>query len=429
SDMGNINSRKAPPVVAIGASPVYSVRRIGNRHIILAEGGGAAATGVTNQLEVLLLSMNTDTSSANLPLRATVAQQIGTDKYSNMNMDVVCAGGPDQGLYYIACGQDEFCTIYETTGFVGETSNKENPLTFGVREVGRLRTDDSYQRCCSFDPATRGSRLVTGGENGHVKVWNVKDLVDYRNPTLDRQPVHDIAAHKGNVDSVDVSADGRYIVSVGDGTAHIWDMHLGRQVTTLTPPPGLADAWKVRTVKFTPLGEQNMYLLAAFNQKARTSKSQSFLVLYAFNRESSTMRPMTVQGLIKGETISTLALSQDGHLCAVGSMDGSVYVLETIDLKVLHAAPNTHGIFVTGIEFLDRTSRDTLLPRDLALRGALPGPSASYRASIVSLSADKTVQLHTVPFESSTPIAEWMLKISILALFLYILIWTIASYV
>lgn len=30
---------------------------------------------------------------------------------------------------------------------------------------------------------------------------------------------------------------------------------------------------------------------------------------------------------------------------------------------------------------------------DLAMRGALPGPAANYRASIVSLSADKTVQV------------------------------------
>ncbi|GMT03615.1 hypothetical protein PENTCL1PPCAC_25789, partial [Pristionchus entomophagus] len=424
---GNINSRKAPPVVAIGASPVYSVRRIGPRHIVLAEGGGAAATGVTNQLEVLLLSTNSD--STGLPIRASVSQQIGTDKYSNMNMDVACAGSPDQGLYYIACGQDEFCTIYETTGFIGNVNDQDKRLTFGVREVGRLTTDESYQRCCSFDPTSRGARLVTGGENGHVKVWNARDLVDYRDPRLARAPLLDIDAHTANVDSVDVSADGRYIVSVGDGTAHVWDIQFGRKVTSLTPPPGLVKGWKVRTVKFTPLGEQNMYLLAAFNQIARTSKSQSFLVIYEFNRQAATLQPKGVQGMKIGETISTLALSQDGQLCGVGTMDGGVYVLETIDLKELHAAPNTHGIFVTGIEFLDRSSRDVLLPRDLAMRGALPGPAANYRASIVSLSADKTVQLHTVPFDSSTPLSVSMLKIAMWSLFLYLLFWMIASFV
>ncbi|KAF8383056.1 sec-12 [Pristionchus pacificus] len=426
--MGNINSRKAPPVVAIGASPVYSVRRIGSRHIVLAEGGGAAATGVTNQLEVLLLSSNLNTSASNLPIRATVAQQIGTDKYSNMNMDVACADTPDKGLYYIACGQDEYCTIYETTGFVGDVKDEDKRLSFGVREVGRLTTDDSYQRCCSFDPTSRGGRLVTGGENGHVKVWNVRDLVEYRDPRLARDPLLKIEAHTANVDSVDVSPDGRYIVSVGDGTAHIWDMQFGRKVTSLTPPAGLTKGWKVRTVKFTPLGEQNMYLLAAFNQVARTSKSQSFLVIYEFNRQAATLQPKAVQGLKIGETISTLALSQDGNLCAVGSMDGSVYVLETIDLKELHAAPNTHGIFVTGIEFLDRSSRDVLLPRDLALRGALPGPAANHRASIVSLSADKTVQLHSVSFESSTPFSVSILKIALWSSLLYFVFWTIMSY-
>ncbi|GMR34076.1 hypothetical protein PMAYCL1PPCAC_04271, partial [Pristionchus mayeri] len=257
----------------------------------------------------------------------------------------------------------QFCTIYETTGFKGDLKDEDKRLTFDHREVGKIRTDDSYQRCCSFDPTSRSGRLVTGGENGRVKVCNVRDLVDYRDPRLERKPLLDIEAHNANVDSVDVSHDGRYIVSVGDGTAHIWDMQLGRKLTSLTPPTGLAKGWKVRAVKFTPLGEQNMYLLAAFNQIAGTSKSQSFLVIYEFNRQAATMKPKAVQGLKIGETISNPALSQDGNMCTVGSMDGSVYVLETIELKELHAAPNTHGIFVTGIEFLDRLARDVLLPR------------------------------------------------------------------
>lgn len=84
-----------------------------------------------------------------------------------MNMDVACADTPDKGLYYIACGQDEvclsfdkwdffrlniyklkmnyischlivtrlsktyhkyyylqYCTIYETTGFVGDVKDE-----------------------------------------------------------------------------------------------------------------------------------------------------------------------------------------------------------------------------------------------------------------------------------------------------------------
>lgn len=51
--MGNSSSRnKQPPVIVTCTSPMYCVKKLGSRHILIGGGGGAAKTGVTNQIEV-----------------------------------------------------------------------------------------------------------------------------------------------------------------------------------------------------------------------------------------------------------------------------------------------------------------------------------------------------------------------------------------
>lgn len=53
--MGSSTSKKQPPVIARCSSPAYCVKIVGSRHILLGGGGGAAKTGVSNQIEVCLL--------------------------------------------------------------------------------------------------------------------------------------------------------------------------------------------------------------------------------------------------------------------------------------------------------------------------------------------------------------------------------------
>lgn len=51
------------------------------------------------------------------------------------------------------------------------------------------------------------------------------------------------------------------------------------------------------------------------------------------------------------QTISALAVSECGNFFAVGTMDGGVGIYDTHELKLLHFAQKTHGIFVTGSLF------------------------------------------------------------------------------
>ncbi|VDK83581.1 unnamed protein product [Cylicostephanus goldi] len=80
----------------------------------------------------------------------------------------------------------------------------------------------------------------------------------------------------------------------------------------------------------------------------------------------------------------------------MGSMGGSVFIYDTHELKQLAAFKETHGIFVTAVEFLDRTASDvlSLIPQPNKDRPRLvAGPGSIARASIISLSADQTIQV------------------------------------
>ncbi|MCB0152634.1 MAG: WD40 repeat domain-containing protein, partial [Caldilineaceae bacterium] len=87
-----------------------------------------------------------------------------------------------------------------------------------------------------------GQWVVSGGEDGTVRIWRAPDL----------EPQQLFFGHAGSVRSVDISPNGTQIVSGGeDGTVRIWDVTNGTQVARLDGHTG----W-VNSVGFSPDGWQ-----------------------------------------------------------------------------------------------------------------------------------------------------------------------------
>ncbi|CAJ0596115.1 unnamed protein product [Cylicocyclus nassatus] len=434
--MGGAPSKTEPPVVVTSKIPLFCLKKVGPRHIIVAGGGGESKTGVLNLMQTYLLTFkNKNKPNAPTPIVAKLVNTIETDVYATMNMDVVCCSNPEKGRYLIAAGHGQYCDIYETMGYeTGKDDADKEVLSYKIRSVGRLTTEEkveSFQKCVRFDRSTAGKRVVTGGEDGHVRVWNVRALVEDRNPEIIHKPIAEFKAHKSDVFDIDISPDGRVIISVGhDGIAKLWDMNLGTLIQEVPFPSECANGYKVRSVRCTSLGTgSNIVFIAGYNPVSLSSKRVSFLALWVYSRERNVIRKIVGRSTGQGDGIASLCVSSCGNFTGMGSMGGSVFIYDTHELKQLVAFKETHGIFVTAVEFLDRTASDvlSLIPQPNKDRPRLvAGPGSIARASIISLSADQTIQVHHLPFEQHST-TSFLVKLFLFSLVLYYLVWCLYS--
>ncbi|VDL84850.1 unnamed protein product [Nippostrongylus brasiliensis] len=249
--MGSGSSKVEPPVVVSSKIPLFCLKKLGPRHVLVAGGGGESKTGVLNLMQSYLITFgNRGVSKSTTPILAKLVETIDTDIYATMNMDVVCCSNPENGRYLIAAGHGQYCDVYETTGYRSAKDESDNDaLSLAIRSVGRLTTSEkveSFQKCVRFDRSTAGKRVVTGGEDGRIRVWNTRALVEDRSPETVHDPILDIEAHKSDVFDIDIALDGRIIISVGhDGQAKLWDMNLGTLIREIPFPNECPTGYKV----------------------------------------------------------------------------------------------------------------------------------------------------------------------------------------
>ncbi|WKX89283.1 hypothetical protein Q1695_008717 [Nippostrongylus brasiliensis] len=413
--MGSGSSKVEPPVVVSSKIPLFCLKKLGPRHVLVAGGGGESKTGVLNLMQSYLITFgNRGVSKSTTPILAKLVETIDTDIYATMNMDVVCCSNPENGRYLIAAGHGQYCDVYETTGYRSAKDESDNDaLSLAIRSVGRLTTSEkveSFQKCVRFDRSTAGKRVVTGGEDGRIRVWNTRALVEDRSPETVHDPILDIEAHKSDVFDIDIALDGRIIISVGhDGQAKLWDMNLGTLIREIPFPNECPTGYKVRSVRCTNLGNgSNLVFVAAYNAVSLNSKRKSYLALWAYSRETQSLRTIVVRSTGQGDGISSLCVSPCGSFTGVGTMAGSVYIYDTHEMKQLIAF---------------KANALSLVPQPTSgpLR-QIPGPAACARASLISLSADQTIQVHNLPFETRSP-TMFLIKLFLLSLILYYVIW------
>uniref|UniRef100_A0A0N4Z5A8 WD_REPEATS_REGION domain-containing protein n=1 Tax=Parastrongyloides trichosuri TaxID=131310 RepID=A0A0N4Z5A8_PARTI len=428
--MGSGSSKKSPPVIASSPAPVYAIKAIGSRHFIVGGGGGGAKTGVSNQIELFLITYNNfcklgiNTDEGNNLIQVKRTETFKTDPYATMNMDVVCIGNPEEGKYLIATGHDENCQIYETTNFdiiEENTDDIDDPskLKFNFKHVAKFVTDHKneggYQKCVRFDKSRNaiGIRMATGGGDGNIRIWNITQFLNDRNPLNKKNPIFVFKAHDGDVDDIDISGDGRNLISIGsDSKTFIWDIEQGRKEAEIQLPESMKGKFKIRSGRFVNFSTNsgNVIFVTAINQIKKSPKSICYLALWVFIRESKKGQIITMKETGK-ESISTLGVSNCGNFTAIGTLGGSVGIYDTHTMDKLYFAPETHGIFVTGVEFLPNKSYDCSIK--------LPGVTSSNKISLLSLSADQTIQFHSVPFTKSPSTSRFLVTLSIILLILY----------
>ena len=392
-----------------------------SRHILVGGGGGSSKTGVANGFEIFELSHNG---------YQFVAEEV-TRHETGPSVVMNCTTYNDGKRTWIAAGQESHCQLYNVNSKVVTIKNEEiikedddndgndngnlkgkkhlrhrkrsgevveniiskerieeikddnsnirsKKLQLIVKPADSVQTDFSkeepLQRIVRI--SLNGKLMATGGTDGHVRLWKFPQL----------HKLHDLDVHSKEIDDIDFSPDGALIASIAkDGKTILWNVNNGLKLKELTwtPPSGLKYMYK--RCRFRKLEESKSKTQLFTLSNAVVGKNPSFLQLWDIDSGS------IIKAVPYKETLSALAVSDDGKFVAVGTMfSGSVDIFVAFSLRRALHVPGAHSMFVTGLEFLPTK---------------LDGPAivSNTETAVVSISVDNKICIHSIPFRHTLP--------------------------
>src|SRR6266446_4459650 len=168
---------------------------------------------------------------------------------------------------------------------------------------GTLRGHQGWVLCVAFAPD--GKTLVTGGQDGSVRLWD----------SSTRKERAIMTGHTAKVVDVAFSPDGKLVASASwDGSVRLWDTGTGRERAALQAKPRQKDNGKplpIFTVAFSPNGQ--VLASAGSDQSVR-------LWDLATGQERAVFQDR--------EDICSLAITKDGKLLVSRTEHGIIIVRE-----------------------------------------------------------------------------------------------------
>ncbi|KAH8297936.1 hypothetical protein KR018_001244 [Drosophila ironensis] len=438
--------RRSDGLLARVNFPLYAVDMLTSRHIVVAGGGGSSKTGVANGFEIYELYHNGSHFCAEEVLRHETG--------ANVVMNFAVRNGGRRG--YLCAGQEAHCQMYyvqprveseeESNGKAGnEAKPAERPHENGnlrqrnagnsghsghsgveslanghkpagdiLRQAQRLRFDIQAADVVQTDflkagePLQRvvrisgnGRLMATGGTDGKLRVWTFPQMA------LSAE----LAAHSKEIDDLDFSPDSKYIASISkDGQGLVWDLAGGKQHHKLQwqTPEGAKYLFK-RCRYGTVEGRRDQYrLFTIANPLGKVGRQQGHL--QHWDCTSGQLR----QAVTIDESLSSLAVRDDGRFLAVGTMfAGSVSMYIAFSLQLVLHIPHAHSMFVTGLQFLPSTNEEG------------PPISSDTEAAVLSISVDNKVCIHSLPQRRTIP--AWVAIVFIIVMIFAVFV--LCSYV
>eukprot|EP00066_Takifugu_rubripes_P003311 XP_003965791.1 PREDICTED: prolactin regulatory element-binding protein isoform X1 [Takifugu rubripes] len=395
--------------------PLYSVKVDPKKGLVVtAGGGGASKTGIKNAL----LFLDVQLVGAH-QYSASLLHSHDTTTRATMNMAVA------DGV--IAAGQDGTCCVMKTQfskqnqgskaaanakseqqGEVrrragkGERSGedgaaapeegshmKDESVHLSVSTLAELQSDlnpqDPLQKVVRFSPDM--SLLLTGGTDGHVRVWEF--------PSLKKK--FDFKAHDGEIEDLDMSPGNKHLVTVARGfSCSIWvgnQWALGLKWTE-TKPEIPDKTYRYLACRFGKVEDQKD-ALRLYTVQIPHKRDRKHPPCYVTKWDGKSFLPM-LTAPCGTEVISTLAVSDSGTFLGLGTVTGSVAIYITFSLQRLYYVKESHGIVVTDLAFLP----DSLNGRNL--RG-------DNETAMLSVAVDSRCQVHAVPDASWFPV--WLVLV------------------
>nr|SVE85556.1 EOG090X07XQ [Daphnia pulicaria] len=410
--MGSAQELRGDPAAKVNF-PLYAVEMLTDRHFVVAGGGGAAKTGVSNGFATYQLTFNgeqcvaTQVGKHDTGSRAVMNCATYEDNKSKSKKIYFVAGLDDHSqLYYI----NKKFEIARSYSYSDQNENEKSPdnsvrkrkpsenkendvdsskspesLRKGLLSQRRLRMlahpmdsvktdigpqEESFQKVARI--SSSGKLLATGGCDGYIRLWQF--------PTL--KPLRDIKSHEKEVDDMDFSPDSQKIVSVSkDGCAFVWNSKDGNKLCQLewTPPDNAKYLFKRCRFSVGEGDGQRPRLFTITNPIK--SKLPSFLQLW------DTSSFLLIKSVAYNSSpISALATSPCGKFVAIGSMfGGSIDIYTAFNLQLVKRVENAHSNFITGLAFV---------PCHTEVGQNITGLS---EGAVISISVDNQIRVHRIP--------------------------------
>jgi WD40 repeat protein len=181
-------------------------------------------------------------------------------------------------------------------------------VIWDVERAAARRRLSGHERQIPTLALSPDEKLIASGSRDHsIRLWNTRTGA-LRDTLL---------GHTGDIVALSFSPDGSILASAGwDYTVRLWDVRTGKATRLLLGHPN----W-VSGVAFSPDGR-------------RLATSSGFKLRLFDAADGGELWSTDFRGIIRGQTggdtaedLSTVAFSPDGRLIAVGSTNGSIYLV------------------------------------------------------------------------------------------------------
>ncbi|XP_059195985.1 prolactin regulatory element-binding protein isoform X2 [Centropristis striata] len=405
-----MGKRKVPDLYR-APFPLYSIKvdpRTGL--VITAGGGGSSRTGIKNAVQFLDLQLVGEHQFS-----ASLLHSHDTDTRATMNMaigDGVIAAGQDGTcclMKFKHCTQKEKDKAADKNGSSAAQGNarrragkkdkagedeaaasgdmsdmKDETAHISVTSLAEVQSDlnpkDPLQKVVRFSPDL--SLLLTGGTDGHIRVWEF--------PSLKKK--YDFKAHEGEIEDLDMSPGNKHLVTIGrDFSCSVWSgSQLSMSLKWLETMPQIAEkTYRYMACRFGKVEDQKD-ALRLYTVQIPHKRDRKPPPCYLTKWDGKSLLPM-LTAPFDTEVVSCLAVSDSGTFLGLGTVTGSVAIYIAFSLQKLYFVQESHGIVVTDLAFLP----DVLKGKNI---------KGNNEIAMLSVAVDSRCQIHAVPNQRSFPI-------------------------
>jgi len=276
-----------------------------NSLITYAGGGGSAKTGVSNKIIIL--------SDYNQPVEIDTKESLcAAVTISHIN-----------GSNLLAAGVDKILKFYNTTNGTEEVLHETECSTNG------------FINAIAF--SNNGKYICLGCEDGTVDFWNVAMRT--------RISISEKGSHSNKaVCAVCWSPDDKHVVSSGkDGTARVWNVKTGKALYVFKCKIG-ENAIEEKKFESKPILVRGCRYLSdgTIITIASSKRGKAFLSKWDQGKE-------LVRICCSQVPISAMDISHDHEFLVLGSVEGSITIMNATTYKIIKKFEEVHDLPVTCI--------------------------------------------------------------------------------